>query len=62
MSDNTSIVLVIALIAASVASREYNEGRASTATGKASIKCPSTDRVVMSAPVNGVVSMVCRAQ
>jgi hypothetical protein len=40
----------------------YVSAPSKSVSGTANIKCSSIERVVMSAPVNGVVSMVCRAQ
>lgn len=59
--DRNTLVYLIAFMAFNLGML-YVSAPSKSVSGSASIKCPSIERVVMSAPVNGVVSMVCRAQ
>lgn len=59
--DRNTLVYLIAFMVFSLG-LSYVSAPSKSVSGTANIKCSSIERVVMSAPVNGVVSMVCRAQ
>lgn len=61
MSNNTIITIGIVAIL-TIAFAKWDENRRPEPTTTASLKCPAVERVVLAAPVNGVVNIVCRAQ
>lgn len=61
MMDTRRLIYSIAFMAFVFALNALHKREPSVAD-TARIKCPSVERVVMSAPVNGVVAMVCRSQ
>ena len=62
MSTNTLFAIFIAAGLTAGIVHEVLDARRPEPTNTARLKCPTIERVAISAPIDGVVSIVCRAQ